>query len=126
MLLVGGPGLILSLAENKQLVSSAFEIGLVLEGLDELGEVAMNVARIERGASKLDGDHSSGTANSSGIKGGEVSPEGAIRVVFEEHEALKDGVEEVEGRRIRLSSRGAVMVSLEPLEEGKVALLLLE
>jgi len=95
-LFVRGPGLVLSLAEDEKLVSGALEVDLIMKGLDELGEVAMNVAQIERGPRKLVGDHGSGTTNSRGIKGREVSPEGAIRVVLEEVEALEDGVEEIE------------------------------
>lgn len=95
-LLVAGPGLVLSLAEDEQLVSGAFEIDLSMKGLDELGEIAMSGPQIERGTSKLVGDHGSGTTNSRGIKGSEVSPKGAIRVVLEEVESLEDGVEEME------------------------------
>jgi len=95
-LFVRGPGLVLSLAEDEELVSGAFEIDLIMKGLDELDEVAMNEPQIERGTSKLVGDHGSGTTNSRGIKGSEVSPKGAIRVVLEEVEALENGVEEIE------------------------------
>ena len=123
---VGCPGLVLSLAENEQLVSGAFEIDLIVEGLDELGEVTMNEAQIESGSSKLVGDDSSGASDSGGVKGSEVSSEGAIRVAVEDIETLEDGGEEVEGRRIRLPPRRAIMVSLESFEEGKVPLLLFE
>ena len=95
-LLVGCPGLVLSLAEDEQLISGTFEIDFIVEGLNELGEVSMNVGQIEKRLSEFIGRHGSGTANSGGVKGSEVSPEGAIRVVVEDIESLKDGVEEVE------------------------------
>jgi hypothetical protein len=96
-LLAAVPGLVLSLAESEEFVGGTFESYLVMEGLDELGEVAMKVSQIERRTSKLVGDHGSGTANGGGVKGSEVSPEGGIRIAVEDIESLEDGVEEVEG-----------------------------
>jgi len=67
-----------------------------MEGLDEPCEVSMNVSRIEVRLSKLVGRHGSGSANRGGVKGSEVSAEGAIRIAVEDIESLKDGVEEAE------------------------------
>lgn len=91
-----GPGLLLSLDEEEEFVGSAFEVDFILEGSNELGEIAVDVSGIEIRALKLDGDKRSGSSDGSGLKRSEVSSQGAIRVLVEQIESREDGIEEVE------------------------------
>lgn len=61
----------------------------------------MSELRNELAAILFDSDESSGPSNGNGGEGGEVSSKRAVLIEVQEIEAFKDGVEEVEGSRVR-------------------------